>query len=121
MAYDVALRDRALDALAALGEVHGRAMFGGYGTFEGEAMFALIAADTLYFKTDDASKVRYQEAGSSPFNPYGDAEWTLKYYAVPEAVLDDPDAVIAWGRQAVEVGHRTRRPRRSRRSRQREQ
>ena len=115
MAYDHALRDRALEALAPLGEVHGRAMFGGYGIFEGDAMFALISEQTLYFKTDDASKERYLEAGSWPFNPYGDAEWTLKYYALPEGVLDDPAAVTEWGGEAVEIGHRTRRPRRARR------
>ena len=39
-----------LEQLAPLGEVRARAMFGGYGIYLGERMFALVAEDTLYLK-----------------------------------------------------------------------
>jgi DNA transformation protein and related proteins len=110
--YDAALRDRVLEALAPLGEISGRAMFGGYGLFERGAIFGLLDAATLYFKVDAGSKARYVEAGSCAFNPYGDHEDTLFYYAVPPEVLDAPAVLEEWTREAVAVGHATKRPRR---------
>lgn len=115
MAYDADFRDRVLETLTVFGEVYGRAMFGGYGLFEAGAIFGLIDGDTLYFKVDEGSKPRYVEAGSRPFNPYGDAEDTLFYYAVPEDVLAEPAVLERWWREAVRVGHETRRPKRRRR------
>src|SRR5688500_2627302 len=114
MPYDRDFRDRVLEALAPIGDVQGRALFGGFGLFEGGAIFGLIDGRTLYFKVDDASKPRYLAAGSQPFNPYGEAEGRLFYYSVPGAVLGDPTALEVWWREAVAVGHATRRSRRRR-------
>jgi DNA transformation protein and related proteins len=114
MAYDHELRDRLLDALASLGEVHGRAMFGGHGLFERGAIFGLLMDATAYFKVDDESKPRYLEAESQPFNPPNDPVGTLFYYAVPGEVLDDPARLDAWAREAIRVGHATLRPKRTR-------
>ena len=108
MPYDRDFRDRVLEALTAIGDVRGRALFGGFGLFEGDAIFGLIDGGTLYFKVDDASKPRYLAAGSRPFNPYGDPEERLFYYSVPTAVLGEPTVLEAWWREAVSVGHATR-------------
>ena len=113
VAYNTELRDRVLQQLVQFGEVHGRAMFGGYGLFERGAIFGLINGDTLYFKVDDASKPQYVDAGSRPFNPYGDPEDTLFYYSVPDDLFADGERLLHWWKEAVRVGHRTRRRRAS--------
>ncbi len=112
--YDPAFRDRALALLSPVGEVTGRAMFGGYGFFERDAIFGLLDGDRLYFKVDAASKARYLEAGSRPFNPYDAPEDTLFYYAVPREVLDDPVLLEEWAQAAITVGHATKRARKRR-------
>ncbi len=62
-------RDFVLEQLAAAGSVSPRAMFGGVGLYLDGLFFALIDDDTLYFKADDASRKRYEAAGSRPFCP----------------------------------------------------
>ena len=59
-----------MDRLSPIGDVNGRAMFGGYGIFHRGLMFALISDDTLYFKVNDSNREMYQQAGSQYF-PHG--------------------------------------------------
>ena len=60
--------------------------------------FALIDDDTLYFKADDASRQRYQAAGSRPFCPdRSRPEQAMGYWQVPAEVLEDPDELVAVG------------------------
>ena len=44
-----------------------RAMFGGFGLYLRGVMFALIADETLYFKTDAVNRAAFEEAGMAPF------------------------------------------------------
>ena len=97
-----------MELLRPLGRVAGRAMFGGYGIYEGAAMFALIADDTLYFKVDDATRDAYVAAGCEQFLG------KMPYYAVPAEWFEDRPAFERQARAAVAVGHATARPRRPR-------
>jgi TfoX/Sxy family transcriptional regulator of competence genes len=47
-------------------------MFGGVGLYLDGLFFALIDDDTLFFKTDEATRKRYESAGSKAFCPYPD-------------------------------------------------
>jgi DNA transformation protein len=79
-----------------------RAMFGGYGLYEGRTFFGIIFKGRLYFKTSDATRGRYVAAGMKPFRP--SATQTLKrYYEVPADVLEDADALAAWAREALRI------------------
>ncbi|MBU2602831.1 MAG: TfoX/Sxy family protein [Actinobacteria bacterium] len=40
-------------------------MFGGWGLFEQDVMFALISGASLYFKVDDSTRGTYEAADSS--------------------------------------------------------
>ncbi len=51
-------RDFVLEQLAPAGRVTSRAMFGGVGLYLDGLFFALIDDDTLFFKTDDATRKR---------------------------------------------------------------
>ena len=112
-------RDFVLEQLAPAGRVSPRAMFGGVGLYLDGLFFALIDDDTLYFKTDDSNRARYEQAGSKPFCPFPDRpDQSLGYWQVPAEVLEDPDLLAAWAREAVAVAlaRRTRRPARRRAS-----
>jgi DNA transformation protein len=117
MAVSDAYRDFVLEQLAAAGRVTPRAMFGGVGLYLDGLFFALIDDDTLYFKADDSSRARYERSEAKPFCPFPDRpEQAMAYWQVPAEVLEDPDELAIWAREAlgVALAKRTRRPSRGR-------
>ncbi|HKX59633.1 MAG TPA: TfoX/Sxy family protein [Steroidobacteraceae bacterium] len=97
-------RDFILEQLAGAGRVTSRAMFGGVGLYLDGLFFALIDDDTLYFKADEASRRRYEAAGSRPFCPDPSRpEQAMGYWQVPADVLEDPEALVDWAREAQGV------------------
>ena len=104
MSVSADYRDFVLEQLAGAGRVTPRAMFGGVGLYLDGLFFALIDDDTLYFKADDASRRRYEAAGSRPFCPDPSRpEQSMGYWQVPADVLEDPEALVDWAREAQGV------------------
>ena len=104
MAVSTDYRDFVLEQLAGAGRVTPRAMFGGVGLYLDGLFFALIDDDTLYFKADDSSRKRFEAAGSRPFCPDPSRpEQAMGYWQVPADVLEDPEALAAWAREAQGV------------------
>jgi DNA transformation protein len=93
--------------LAALGEISTRPMFGGHGVYSRDAIFGIVFRGRLYFKVDEGSKGDYLARGMGPFRP--NERQTLKsYYEVPPEVLDDPEALLIWAREAIRAGQESR-------------
>ncbi len=110
--------DFVLEQLAAAGRVVSKRMFGGVGLYLDGLFFALIDDDTLYFKTDDSNRPRFQRAGSQPFCPYPDRpDYQMGYWQVPAEVLEDAGELLAWAREALAVALRSRSARRPARRR----
>ena len=86
-----------VDKLAGLGEVNGRAMFGGYGIFHQGLMFALMADDVLYFKVDETNREMYEKAGSGKF-PHG-----ISYWEVPTEVFEDMAKLYEWAEISIGI------------------
>jgi DNA transformation protein and related proteins len=106
-----------LDQLSrAIPGIRSRAMFGGVGIYAGELFFALIADDTLYFKVDASTRPDFEERGMGPFRPFGEEGGTMKYYQLPEDVLEDPEELRPWVERAVAIArqNKARRPPRRR-------
>ena len=78
-------------------------MFGGFGIYAGDLFFALIASDTLYFKVDDSNRPDFEKLGMKPFQPYGEGSEAMKYYQVPDDLLEDPDALRPWVEKSIAV------------------
>jgi DNA transformation protein len=95
-----------MDQLEALGAVFYRRMFGGAGLYNDDLFFGLIDDDLLYFKVDETTRHRYEDAGSTPFRPYGEDSYSMSYYTVPADVLEDRDELANWARDAVGVARR---------------
>jgi DNA transformation protein len=117
MAVTRDFRDFVLEQLGRAGRVTSRAMFGGIGLYLDGLFFALIDDDTLYFKTDDGTRARYERAGSQPFCPFPDRpEQPMGYWQVPAEVLEDAEELAAWAREAmgVALAKQSRRPARRR-------
>jgi len=94
-------KDFVVEQLEGCGPIVTKGMFGGVGIYSGDVFFALIDDDILYLKVDDSTRPQFQRAGGAPFDPYGDGRPSLHYYSVPVSVLEDADALMAWGRRAI--------------------
>ena len=90
------------DQLAGLRGVTFKAMFGGWGIYQGPVFFGIVFRDRFYFKTDEATRDAYQQQGMKPFRP--SAKQTLRsYYEVPAEVLEDAETLAAWAQAAIRV------------------
>ena len=98
-----------LELLEPLGPVRARAMFGGWGLYQGGRMFGLIAEDRLYLKTDDTTRPTFEAAGGEPFiydSGKGGKPVTMSYWTPPPDAADDARALLPWARRAVEAALR---------------
>ena len=101
MAADPDFVEYVLEQLDGVGDITHKAMFGGHGFWERGDMFALVSSDsTLYFKVDDNTRPRYEEAGSEQF-------MNMPYWSVPADLLEDREEFQAWVEEAIAVGHAT--------------
>lgn len=90
-------------------------MFGGVGIYSGGIFFALIADDTVYFKVDETSRADFEARGMRPFRPFGDEGGTMKYYQLPEDLLEDTEALRPWAEKAITIARQSKARRPSRR------
>jgi DNA transformation protein and related proteins len=95
-------RDFILDLLAPL-HPQPRGMFSGIGLFCDGAMFGLLIRDAFYLRVSDATRGAFERAGSGPFSydRNGRIVSLAAYYEVPDGLLDQPDALLQWARDAI--------------------
>ena len=109
MAKTSPFSERVVALLTPLGPVRSRAMFGGWGIFLDDIMFALIASDRLYFRIDDAVVERFAEAGSEPFVYEGKGKRVeMSYWLAPAGSLESPDALLPWAELGLAAARRNR-------------
>ena len=110
------------ELFAGVGTISVKRMFGGAGVYAEGLMFALLADDVIYIKTDTALKADLMREGSAPFvwtpenGPRAGEQVEMGgYWRLPEAAMDEPDLAAEWGRKALNVARAkatsTKRPR----------
>ncbi|WP_305857361.1 TfoX/Sxy family protein [Balneatrix alpica] len=99
-----AFHDYLHEVFQGLGPIQIRPMFGGYGVFHQGLMFALIADDSLYLKTSPASRGLFEAEGLQPFvYTQGRRPIKMGYFQAPEAIYEDSDEALYWGRLAYQA------------------
>ncbi len=90
--------ERFVAALAPLGDVTSKGMFGGYGIFRDGSMFGLVDSVGEWFlkANDDAQATAFQEAGSRKHG-------RMPYWSVPATVTSDEATLHAWARDAADA------------------
>lgn len=77
-------------------------MFGGYGIYRNDVMFAIIVDDRLYFKTDGVTSKEFTARGLTPFTYVARGKTiTMQYYEAPPEVFEEPEATRTWAEQAL--------------------
>jgi DNA transformation protein len=92
-----------LELLGALGTARAKRMFGGHGLYVDERFIALIINETLYLKTDDETRPRFEAAGSVPFD-YATRDGqrvVMAYWAAPQDAMESPALMLPWARLAM--------------------
>ena len=102
MAVSPEFSEHIRDLFSGLGPVSVRRMFGGAGLFIDDAMFALVADEIIYMKTDPELAEAYAEAGSEPFVYSGRGKTVeMSYWRLPDSSMDDPDEALDWARRSL--------------------
>ncbi len=85
-------------------ELCAKRMFGGYGIYFGEQMFALVADEVLYFKVADNNRDAFNERGLPAFQyERSGKQYAMSYHEAPAEVLDEPDAMRSWADAAIDA------------------
>lgn len=86
-------------------------MFGGFGIFRDGLMFALLADEVLYFKTDEACAHKFEARGLRPFRYEARGKVNLlRYHEAPPEAYEDAQAMAIWAREGWDCALRARRP-----------
>lgn len=92
------------DLLSALPGVRARAMFGGWGIYKEDVIFAIIVDDQLYFKVDKTNQGQYERHGSRPFTYQSRGKSVaMSYWEVPAEVIDDREEVTRWAEESYHI------------------
>jgi DNA transformation protein len=118
MAVTEGFKDLVKDLLVEFGPVTIRNMFGGAGVYYDGVMFAILDGDALYLKTDEDSARAFREEAMEPFTyvTEGKRPVAMSYFEVPPRLLEEPDELVAWTREAFRIAcaSKTKRPRKRR-------
>ncbi|MEM7224612.1 MAG: TfoX/Sxy family protein [Pseudomonadota bacterium] len=97
--------------LLPLGPVEARRMFGGWGIFHEDLMFALVANGTLYLKVDAETEARFADAGSEPFTYQRPGKQIkMSYWRLPA-----DDDLLDWAALGLAAAQRAKKPKKKRR------
>lgn len=84
-----------VERLSALGDVRSRGMFGGFGIFTEDAMFALV-------DSKGAPHLRATGELAEALQAHGAARHgKMPYYAIPAEILDADEELLGWAKNAA--------------------
>lgn len=95
----------ASDLFASIPELTTRKMFGGLGLYSGGIIFAVIMSDgTVRLKGKGGMVERFETLGMERWTTQrpGRKPSHMPYWTLPDAWLDDPDAIGALAQEALE-------------------
>lgn len=95
-----------IELFAPMGPVRIRRMFGGAGVYAEGVMFALLADEGIYLKTDAKLRAALESEGCEPFlwiRPGDGKAIDMGYVSLPADALDDAEIACGWGRRALAI------------------
>ncbi len=85
------------EILDQFGHIKIKPMFGGYGIYKSDLMFAIIVDNELYFKADSNTTEYFKSEGSRPFTYNSKGKTiSMSYFLVLPEALEDEDLLQRW-------------------------
>ena len=89
------------------GPISSRRMFGGHGLYRDDLMFGIVVRDTLYLRTDDSTRARFEDIGATPFIHFRQGKpVTMPFHEAPDTMMDDRISAAVWATLAWEAASR---------------
>ena len=110
MAVGKEFMDFVQEALAPIGQIRIRRMFGGAGVYADDVFFAILDDGQLYLKADAESQPLFEAEGLAQFTftkKDGTVE-KMRYFAAPEEVFEDEDLLRKWTSLALDAALRAK-------------
>jgi DNA transformation protein and related proteins len=99
--------DRLKELFEPFGPVAVKKMFGGYGVYAGDVVFALATGHEVFLKVDAQSEPDFIAAGSTPFVYEGrSGPVKMSFYRLLAGAYDEPDELKRWSEKAVGAARR---------------
>ncbi|MDF3821260.1 TfoX/Sxy family protein [Leptospira sp. 96542] len=94
-----------LKKLSIFGNITAKSMFGGYGFYLEGIMFALMAYEILYFKTDKETVEVFIKAKQKPFIFEGKPgrPIVMSYYSIPKSAWNSHENLKPWFELALDA------------------
>ena len=101
---DKPILKNSLRLLDHLGNVRSRSMFGGFGIFAGEAMFALVVNNKLHLRANTKTEEEFKQAGLKPYI-YKKRGFPVitKHYAILDQWWEEPEKIIEQAKYSLEA------------------
>ncbi|MCD9495474.1 TfoX/Sxy family DNA transformation protein [Photobacterium carnosum] len=101
---DKPILKNSLQLLDHLGNVRSRSMFGGFGIFAGETMFALVVNNKLHLRANAQTKEEFKQAGLKPYI-YEKRGFPVrtKHYAILDEWWEKPEKIIEQAKYSLEA------------------
>ncbi|MGF1684789.1 TfoX/Sxy family DNA transformation protein [Photobacterium minamisatsumaniensis] len=84
--------------------VKSRSMFGGFGIFAGETMFALVVNDKLHLRANAENEQDFKQAGLKPYI-YKKRGFPVvtKHFAIPDEWWEDTTKILSQAKRSLEA------------------
>ena len=91
-----------IDLFDAHGGIQTKRMFGGFGMYVDGKIVGIIVRERVYLKTDDETRKPFIAEKCKPFTYQKKTGKgvSLRYFAIPERLYDEPDVFAQWVNQA---------------------
>lgn len=101
--------EKVLKKLEPLDSIKARAMFGGYGIYYKEVIFAIIVENELYFRVDEKNRKKFEKYQSHPFVYEGkNKPIEMPYMTLPDEVFNNRAQLKLYVENAYEASLRSK-------------
>jgi DNA transformation protein len=88
-------------------DIRSKKMFGGYGIYADNLMFALVSNEELYLKVDSKNIDKFKELNLKPFTyTRKNKDIEMSYYQAPASAIEDPEILAEWASLSISAANR---------------
>ncbi len=95
--HSVTAAEELVNKLNSIGGITNKRMFGGFGIFHKEKMFALLDSEgQCFLKANETNKSDFEEKDSFQ-------HIRMPYFSIPDEVIDNREILIEWAKRSIAI------------------